>query len=104
MVREYIDVYYSTVAIAFFLFLIAIHLKDINSLKLLKWIGKNISSNIYILHLPIIELVENLPIPVNNIGGDYLKPIVVILITVMVASVVAHPIWTTLAPDAIRRK
>lgn len=79
-IRQYMDVYCSTVIISFLLFVIALHLKEICFLGYLKWIGKNVSGYMYIWHLPVIEIIKTV-LP----GGGYLLPVLAVCLTIVVS-------------------
>lgn len=78
------DVYLSTVVIAFILFVFNLQFKEFSGLKVLGWIGKNLSAYIYILHFPVIEAMETLmPLELNT---AYIKPIIAIIITIIASA------------------
>ncbi len=66
VIGQYLDVYFSTVVIAYGLFILALHFRNLKKFNLFQWIGKNISGYMYIIHYPIIEIIENLN---PHIGG-----------------------------------
>ena len=84
ILKQYLDVYPSTILITVLLFVLALQVKKIRYLKILKWIGKNISAYIYLFHFPII-LIVNQERQLNLLGD--IKPVIVIIITFIAATI-----------------
>lgn len=72
VVRQYLDVYLSTVIIAFLLFVLSLHTKDVENFHVFTWMGKNLTAYMYIFHLPVIEVIERF-VPQSIIGGGILN-------------------------------
>lgn len=62
VLKQYLDVYASTVLLSVAIFVFALYFKYTKNMKLICWIGRNLSGNMYLLHLPCIEIIEQFDI------------------------------------------
>jgi peptidoglycan/LPS O-acetylase OafA/YrhL len=84
VLKQYLDVYASTVFISILIFVFSLQHKYMKKLKALRWIGKNLSGTIYLLHLPCIVIIEQLGIS----GWGYIEPILATLCTITISAIV----------------
>ena len=81
------DMYIGTISLSIVIFIWCINNANISGFNILAWIGKNISSYIYLLHLSVLWILENMEKQRNINVKDicYINTVMVFVITVIIS-------------------